>query len=112
MFDKLDKKFKRAWLKALRSNEFYQVSNKLRNEQEGRCCLGVACDVALREGKSKGQWSGSYFVHTSYDDSRVTVPYGLAVDLHLSIEAADTLTRKNDAGVPFDRIANWISRNL
>lgn len=39
-----DKQQIRNWLKALRSGQYSQVTMKLQNDQ-GYCCLGVACDV-------------------------------------------------------------------
>lgn len=39
----------RKWVDALRSGEFKQGSSYL-NLEETYCCLGVACEVAIREG--------------------------------------------------------------
>lgn len=48
---------KEAWVTALRSDEFPQARGLLHrlydengNEAEGFCCLGVLCEVAIREG--------------------------------------------------------------
>lgn len=41
----------RAWCAALRSGEFKQCKGALRREDE-RCCLGVACDVYMRDPES------------------------------------------------------------
>lgn len=42
------------WVAALRSEEFTQATGGLRRELDkgavGYCCLGVACEVAVREG--------------------------------------------------------------
>lgn len=40
---------RRKWVAALRSGEFQQTRNVLRNE-DGYCCLGVAAELAAREG--------------------------------------------------------------
>lgn len=40
---------KKLWLKALRSGEYSQVRGQLQSD-EGYCCLGVACDVAVDAG--------------------------------------------------------------
>jgi|ERR1700733_13269058 len=34
------------WVQALRSNQYTKIRAKLRNTENGRCCLGVACDVS------------------------------------------------------------------
>lgn len=49
MKNKLPKKFKEKWLKALRSGEYKQSTGFLTEQYEGEsnyCCLGVACKVA------------------------------------------------------------------
>lgn len=40
---------RRAWVKALRSGKYKQAVGSLQND-EGFCCLGVACDVYLKSG--------------------------------------------------------------
>lgn len=37
------------WVKALRSGEYKQTNGTLR-DQDGFCCLGVLCEVAVKEG--------------------------------------------------------------
>lgn len=38
------------WLKRLRSGSIKQIVNKLADAKGGRCCLGVACDIAVEQG--------------------------------------------------------------
>lgn len=39
------------WIKALRSGEYKQAQNKLKNTQKNSfCCLGVLCDLAAKDG--------------------------------------------------------------
>jgi hypothetical protein len=52
-----------AWMDALRSEEFVKSTGDLRNDR-GYCCLGVACEVAARNGiiepayyEADGSWS-------------------------------------------------------
>lgn len=40
---------KAAWVEALRSGEYQQTNGKLRDDK-GFCCLGVLCDLAVKEG--------------------------------------------------------------
>jgi hypothetical protein len=40
----------RNWVQALRSGEYVQTRNELRSVNGGLCCLGVACEVAIRDG--------------------------------------------------------------
>ena len=55
MQHKLKPEFKAAWLAALRSGEYEQTTDSLRRP-EGFCCLGVACDVAMKMGLVEGKW--------------------------------------------------------
>lgn len=41
---------KARWLAALRSGEHSQVKGQLHRLGEGYCCLGVLCEVAIKEG--------------------------------------------------------------
>lgn len=47
---KLDPEFKRRWVEALRSGEYVQIIDRLGDCSNGRCCLGVATDVAMEMG--------------------------------------------------------------
>ena len=52
---KLNPEFKAAWLAALRSGEYKQGKYAL-NSDRGFCCLGVACDVAMKMGLVQADW--------------------------------------------------------
>jgi hypothetical protein len=55
--------FYSQWLAALRSGEYPQGKGQL-NYDNTYCCLGVACDIAVKEGM--GRWqkgSGDYIKH-------------------------------------------------
>lgn len=46
----MDAKVKTKWVDALRSGEYKQASGVLRDDNDAFCCLGVLCDVAVKEG--------------------------------------------------------------
>ncbi len=50
MLTKKQKHFKTKWLAALRSDEYVQIKGRLADIENGRCCLGVACDIAINDG--------------------------------------------------------------
>jgi len=50
-YDRLNK-----WADALVSRKYKQIGNALRDEDNGRCCLGVSCDVS-----GLGEWRGVKF---------------------------------------------------
>lgn len=43
------KQVREAWIKALRSGEYKQTKSYLRKD-DSYCCLGVLCDLAVKEG--------------------------------------------------------------
>lgn len=117
---------------ALRSGEYRQGRNRLRRHRDGEpdgfCCLGVACDVYLKNG-GEGHWSepeatkGWWFVtpkstETGPDQDYITLP-GMVADWYGFREPGgnfDTrfrsgwhsLTNLNDAGTSFSAIADLI----
>lgn len=58
---------KAQWLAALRSGEYEQGSERLRDEENCFCCLGVLCDIASKEGL--GEWNGIVFRPTANERS-------------------------------------------
>lgn len=44
----MNKRVKRAWIKALRSGKYKQGRGALRNWDNTYCCLGVLCDLYAR----------------------------------------------------------------
>lgn len=57
---KLKPEVKKLWLDALRSERYAQAQKRLmKPEYEGKpkaCCLGVLCDVMMKEGLIEGEW--------------------------------------------------------
>lgn len=64
---------------ALRSGDFRQARNRLRDDDDKMCCLGVACEVA-RISDAVGYWSNCTFVSNavSSDHSTSNLPSGVA----------------------------------
>lgn len=112
---------KRMWVKALRSGQYKQTTQQLRDDDKF-CCLGVLCDLhAKATGKSK--WDGSVFQTRAYHDSmEVPKPVqrwaGLR-DCNPSVqgrrvhgELCTSLAELNDNGYGFKRIATVIEKEL
>ena len=113
-------RFKKAWIKALKSGDYIQGTGALRrsitiNDPEiAYCCLGVACVVA---GVPEDEINGEFI-----DDGRIryeSVPevlQGVAEDNEL----AKVLSNMNDNcsndedrhRFNFDDIADWIDDNI
>jgi hypothetical protein len=64
----------RKWVEALRSGEYSQTKGRLRTD-EGYCCLGVACDVFMKE--EGGTWEAA---EISFNDHMVYV-FGSATEM-------------------------------
>ena len=64
----MNKPVVRKWLDALRSGEYEQIDGKLRRDEEnGRCCLGVLCDLYAEEHENAG-WNNNAFVIRDAED--------------------------------------------
>jgi hypothetical protein len=128
----MDPELKAKWVAALRSGEYLQgkgVLKKVNKDDEIRyCCLGVLCEVAgleLEEDLSKptGTAKVNYGVRDTQGDWIVTtsIPESLAGQFGLGLQdlpdgnfydPQNPLIDKNDNGVTFAKIADWIEENL
>lgn len=127
----------RKWIEALRSGGYEQTTGRLR-AADGYCCLGVACDLWAREQRAKEHQfeKPDWYLESSGDDEFVFYPNpttdpsdtelpeqvrewlglgshsgsftggGLA-DREVYGDLFD-LAGLNDAGMPFDEIADFI----
>lgn len=109
---------RQKWTAALRSGDYLQGKHTLKTEADKYCCLGVACDLAAREGvldafdqaatpvKSVQDWLGLH------DDCGTTTDgheYGPAHDDDGDVSQAHALTELNDeADWDFNQIADLI----
>ncbi len=98
--NKLTRKFKSAWVKALRSGVYKQGRNQLRNPRNEFCCLGVAADVFNPERWLKTD-------RCRYEDSSLSLPSRLLPDEFQDILATMNDTDRND----FNEIADFIEAN-
>ncbi len=122
----MDKKIKREWITALRSGEYKQVSGALcklngDGSVKGHCCLGVACEVAIKNGLdvdvseddiNSDQSKRRYAQSTYWLPASVQGFYGFANESGFP-NTGDTerrLTEMNDRGEPFDYIADVLEK--
>lgn len=93
----------KKWVSALRSGEFEQGKGQLRRH-EGLCCLGVACELAVKDG-----------VIPDYDPDHIALPHEVQAWLGLTSNCGKYginlfLTNDNDRGDSFTEIADTIER--
>lgn len=73
----MDKRIKALWLDALRSGEYEQTKGVLtrvnRDGEKSYCCLGVLCDVAVKDGfldietTTKAMGHVDYIAYNNFD---------------------------------------------
>lgn len=126
-------KIKKAWLDALRSGNYQQMSEVLRARDEwgGYCCLGVLLDVAINEGflpKLALEWTEDDQVAYDwpsdreasledghvYEGSTTDGQLGLELDAAFGIDPSieSDLVNMNDSGEDFFVIADYIEEVL
>lgn len=112
----MNKRIKNKWIKELRSGEWEQGQARLMDDQDRACCLGVLCDIAVREGVID-PWAqdslGNWFVangEKNYLPDAVQVWAGFWQRGVLA-NGMD-LARLNDNGNSFNEIADLIEKHL
>ncbi len=109
---RLPKRFKRKWLKALRSGKFEQGRGDLEKKNlEGEstyCCLGIACRIQHPRIKIKGGWIDKENFKRLRD---IDVPEILKGDGE-SNQVVEKLADMNDSGKSFAEIADFIEKEL
>jgi hypothetical protein len=108
---------RKAWVEALRSGDYKQGEGVLRDGDGNYCCLGVACELAVKDGVEMDVYTpedGS----TLYDGQAIVCPRKVQDWLRLAERhgahrdhvSRDTryLTTLNDNGATFAEIADLI----
>ena len=110
---------KEKWLNALRSGEYQQTQTALRKE-DGFCCLGVLCDLYIKEKNEQWVWDGdskygikcgSKNVYYSHLPRSVMEWAGLRICCDPFV-FDNTLSELNDGGSTFKQIADLIKEHL
>jgi hypothetical protein len=116
----MNQEIKAEWVKALRSGEYEQTRGYLRHD-DGYCCLGVLCDLAVKAGvipapipaAKPGAW-----LYGPEEDRCWGMPPSAVyawVEMEDSIfgdDPFDDLAGANDNGSPFTQIADMIEERL
>ena len=109
----MNQEIKAKWLNALRSGEYKQTDDQLRDSQ-GYCCLGVLCDLHSKE-------TNTNWIQDTYLTEEVSLPR--AVKIWINFVSANkttvviknvsrTLAEHNDDGRTFLEIADAIESQL
>ena len=105
---------------ALRSGEYAQIIGAL-HKDSGFCCLGVACDLFIKETDTSPGWTKSIWggFTQSFDDETAVLPDRVRVWLGfrtnqgnftpvVGAQGSFSLASANDSGVSFQEIADMI----
>jgi hypothetical protein len=111
-----------VWVQALRSGEYEQGKHSL-NEKGKFCCLGVLCEIALKDNVVEKKVftflddDDSIEETVRYDGSSAFLPErvqdwaGMKSDSGLYDYNQPSLTQMNDSDFEFDVIADFIEEN-
>ena len=124
----MNQEIKARWVAALRSGEYRQIKGWLADTKNGRCCLGVLCDVAAEDGIIEWQTSGINKKAVGADSgSSYTLPHDVmewaaledddpeSTETNTEEGGTMSLSALNDSSYlqfSFDRIADVIERDL
>lgn len=117
MYPKLPRVFKRKWIAALRSGKFIQGEGSLKKKNNGQfeyCCLGVAAEVAgCKISVDRYSYDGPGYILNPADKIRIRgitkVPFMLRGNKEPAVKK---LANMNDSSRNFNKIADWIDKNL
>jgi hypothetical protein len=118
MAAKMNQEIKAKWVAALRSGE-YKQGQKYLNGAGGFCCLGVLCDLAVKEGLAEWKVCESWG-YLSVQGYTAVLPMSIAkwaglpmLDLGPEIgPSGASLAHLNDGGFSFTQIASLIEEKL
>jgi hypothetical protein len=120
------KDIKALWVDALRSGDYTQGQNKLRDDDNQFCCLGVLCELAQKAGvigEARNDYGMMWVYGEDDDQSWSTLPdavsewAGLALG-EPTVPDPDVPLRKvslsylNDNGKTFEEIAEYIEQGI
>lgn len=67
----MNPKIKKQWIKALRSGDYKQGKEQLRNDENQFCCLGVLCNL---HAKANPQFAKEQILPSQYDGETGVLP--------------------------------------
>ncbi len=104
---------RRRWIDALRSGKYTQGRNRLKNNDNSFCCLGVACDISgLGEWKFIDLDTSPGFV-SGDEELTATPPSSVWEQLGLPRQYESRIWHMNDGiGLSFAQIADFLEEQL
>lgn len=106
----IDKQLIKDWIKALRSGDYQQGKNKLRNADDIYCCLGVLCDIYDEDGWEYNDILEEYEYRTDNDVSSELLPKEMKLELKYNIQELVDLNDSLDH--TFEYIADFVEKEI
>ena len=116
MNTQMNQQVKEKWSSSLRSGDYQQTKSYLRRE-DGFCCLGVLCDLYIKENNEEWNLANSGNKY-EFQDRAATLPpsvmkwAGLRSSNPYIGNGTQTLGGLNDTGYTFNEIADLIEEHL
>ena len=113
----MNPQIKQKWVSALRSGGYQQTKGRLHDE-DGFCCLGVLCDLYLKENQLEWEPSTHYNNVYMFQDMVGCLPVSVKEWADLEYcnprvdDQTDSLIGLNDSGSTFEQIADVIEEQL
>lgn len=121
---KMDSRIKVLWVEALRSGKYEQGKHALRSADNKYCCLGVLCEIAVKEGAIEPPTQHEYGSYVYEQMATAFLPPTVLTWANMQSNGLstasgqwgnsrhETLSWLNDDGVPFAEIADTIEREI
>jgi len=111
----MNPQIKQKWVDALRSGEYQQTKGRLHDE-DGFCCLGVLCDLYIKENNVEWELvnNGNYYeFQYKVADLPFSVVEWSGIPSHNLMDISErTFAELNDKGFTFNEIADVIEEHL
>ena len=108
----MNKKLKKEWIKALRSNKYKQGMGVLKSRGNFYCCLGVLCDISKDIKWSKKTCGPGIGARFNGKITYGTLASEFVKKIKLDPHQTGRLIQKNDSGQSFLKIAKYVENNL
>jgi hypothetical protein len=113
----MNPQIKQKWVDALRSGDYKQGQDHLRTNS-GFCCLGVLCDLYIKENQLEWEPSTHYKNFYVFQDMATILPLSVVewsgvegCNPHIN-DGESTLAKLNDRGSTFNEIADVIEKQF
>lgn len=99
------KKNVKKWIAALRSGEYEQTRGAL-NDENGFCCLGVACDLFIPKNKLEYQETSPFIFGDLPQDQPAAPQWLKIIDDHFQQQTLECLSILNDETYIYEGICH------